>query len=421
MNTSHARIAKDLMEVMKSNNPENPFIFAKAVNDNLDHVVALIIGPPETPYAYGFFQFDMRFPFTYPNTPPKTLLKTTDYNKVRFNPNLYSNGKVCLSILGTWSGESEDEWRSSYSITYVLQAIQSLIMNSTPYYNEPGFELKGKRSPAEDDVKGYSDKLTHETLRVAVLDTVDQALGSPDDHFSEIIKQQFLLFYHNYVASAKAELELHPKGTPFVGTPFEHNGNYCVGKYDYEELLQRFSDLRKSVNAETEERKVNGVALTKKESGSQYYKMLEAQDKFEKCEVEGLEGVSAGPRSGDNIYLWDVSLFGPEGTMWEGGMFSMEMVFMDEAEVPRMKFTTSMYHPHISEDGVPYVTYVPNERDPVIPVIKAVRALLSNRIHSSPSTWANIPAAKLYFSKDDEEKKLFKRNVGRCVRRSVEG
>jgi ubiquitin-protein ligase len=45
-----------------------------------------------------------------------------------------------LSILGTWSGESEDEWRSSYSINYILSAIQSLIMTAKPYHNEPGYE-----------------------------------------------------------------------------------------------------------------------------------------------------------------------------------------------------------------------------------------------------------------------------------------
>lgn len=32
------------------------------------------------------------------------LLATTGGGKVRFNPNLYNNGKVCLSLLGTWSG-----------------------------------------------------------------------------------------------------------------------------------------------------------------------------------------------------------------------------------------------------------------------------------------------------------------------------
>jgi hypothetical protein len=74
----------------------------------------------------------MIFPSNYPWSPPKVTLYvehidtvtfffsfqelylticfvkcdrvTTDNGRVRFNPNLYANGKVCLSILGTWSG-----------------------------------------------------------------------------------------------------------------------------------------------------------------------------------------------------------------------------------------------------------------------------------------------------------------------------
>ena len=55
-----------------------------------------------TPYCLGLFNFDMRFPKDYPNSPPKVHITTTSGGSVRFNPNLYSAGKVCLSILGTW-------------------------------------------------------------------------------------------------------------------------------------------------------------------------------------------------------------------------------------------------------------------------------------------------------------------------------
>ena len=61
---------------------------------------------------------------------------TTSNGLVRFNPNLYKNGKVCLSILGTWEGPA---WLPSQSIASVLMSIQSL-MNSNPYFNEPGHE-----------------------------------------------------------------------------------------------------------------------------------------------------------------------------------------------------------------------------------------------------------------------------------------
>lgn len=66
----------------------------------------LISGPPSTPYAYGLFEFDVFMPLTYPNTPPLVHLRTTGGGRVRFNPNLYACGKVCLSLLGTWPGRS---------------------------------------------------------------------------------------------------------------------------------------------------------------------------------------------------------------------------------------------------------------------------------------------------------------------------
>lgn len=60
----------------------------------------LITGPEGTPYEKGFFYFVVGFPSNYPFSPPKVRLMTTGGGTVRFNPNLYASGKVCLSILG---------------------------------------------------------------------------------------------------------------------------------------------------------------------------------------------------------------------------------------------------------------------------------------------------------------------------------
>ena len=64
----------------------------------------MIAGPDGTPYAGGLFEFDCFMPIVYPNSPPLMYLKTTGGGTVRFNPNLYADGKVCLSLLGTWEG-----------------------------------------------------------------------------------------------------------------------------------------------------------------------------------------------------------------------------------------------------------------------------------------------------------------------------
>ena len=51
----------------------------------------------------GFSFFDAFFPSAYPACAPKVRFKTTGGGRARMNPNLYKDGKVCLSLLGTWS------------------------------------------------------------------------------------------------------------------------------------------------------------------------------------------------------------------------------------------------------------------------------------------------------------------------------
>ncbi len=85
----------------------------------------LITGPRGTPYANGCFEFDVYFPPDYPQSPPLVHLLTTGNGTVRFNPNLYNDGKVCLSILNTWHGRPEEKWNPQHST--LLQVIFSFI------------------------------------------------------------------------------------------------------------------------------------------------------------------------------------------------------------------------------------------------------------------------------------------------------
>jgi hypothetical protein len=64
---------------------------------------AMIIGPADTPYAWCPLVFSIDCPTDYPFSSPAVCFMTSD-GVTRFHPNLYVNGKVCLSILGTWSG-----------------------------------------------------------------------------------------------------------------------------------------------------------------------------------------------------------------------------------------------------------------------------------------------------------------------------
>jgi baculoviral IAP repeat-containing protein 6 len=99
-----------------------------------DVMQALIVPHRDTPYAGGVFVFDILLPADYPNSPPRVVILTTGGGRVRFNPNLYADGKVCLSLLGTWKGPGWDAQHST--LLQVLISIQSLIFVERPWFNE---------------------------------------------------------------------------------------------------------------------------------------------------------------------------------------------------------------------------------------------------------------------------------------------
>ena len=111
-------------------------IFYKHDEDNLLKGYAMIIGPKNTPYQDGFYFFTFKFSEEYPFVPPIVIFKTYD-GFTRFNPNLYIDGKVCLSVLNTWKGEG---WSSCQNIRSIL-LILSTVLNETPIENEPDLTI----------------------------------------------------------------------------------------------------------------------------------------------------------------------------------------------------------------------------------------------------------------------------------------
>ncbi|KDQ31240.1 hypothetical protein PLEOSDRAFT_1070457 [Pleurotus ostreatus PC15] len=95
-------------------------------------------------------------------------LRTTGNGRVRFNPNLYSSGKVCLSLLGTWHGGPNEGWAPYKStLLQVLVSIQSMILIDLPWYNEPGRGKANAKCQASID---YNKELANSTTVWAILD-----------------------------------------------------------------------------------------------------------------------------------------------------------------------------------------------------------------------------------------------------------
>ncbi|OXB36236.1 ubiquitin-conjugating enzyme E2 O [Cryptococcus neoformans] len=153
----HSRIQKE-HRALQSSLPEN--ILVRTYEDRLDLMRVLIIGPEGTPYTDAPFVFDVYLnPTNFPNEPPIVHFHSYTNGHGRCNPNLYEEGKVCLSILGTWSGDESESWNpSKSSLLQVFVSISGLVLVRCPYHCEPAFaKLEGTRE-GKINSRLYSEK-----------------------------------------------------------------------------------------------------------------------------------------------------------------------------------------------------------------------------------------------------------------------
>lgn len=124
-------------------------ITVKGFDERMDLFSAMIEGPKNTPYEDGLFFFDFQLGPTYPSVPP--TCHYISYCADKLNPNLYEDGKVCVSLLGTWNGKGTETWTPNSNLLQLLVSIQGLILVREPYYNEAGYERqKGTQEGCEN-------------------------------------------------------------------------------------------------------------------------------------------------------------------------------------------------------------------------------------------------------------------------------
>ncbi|XP_069728408.1 (E3-independent) E2 ubiquitin-conjugating enzyme [Phaenicophaeus curvirostris] len=159
-------------------------IMVKTFEDRMDLFSALIKGPTRTPYEDGLFLFDIQLPNIYPAVPP--LFRYLSQCSGRLNPNLYDNGKVCVSLLGTWIGKGTERWTSKSSLLQVLISIQGLILVNEPYYNEAGFDSDRGLQEGYENSRCYN-----EMTLIRVVQSMMQLLRRPVEVFEHEIREHF--------------------------------------------------------------------------------------------------------------------------------------------------------------------------------------------------------------------------------------
>lgn len=79
-----------------------------------------IPGREKTDWEGGLFKVQLRFPKSYPMEPP-----ICSFTPVIFHPNVFSDGNICLSIIG-------NDWTPSITVKQILQGIQDLLASPNP-------------------------------------------------------------------------------------------------------------------------------------------------------------------------------------------------------------------------------------------------------------------------------------------------
>jgi ubiquitin-conjugating enzyme E2 O len=200
-------VTKDMKQIDKNKLQESG-IFIKFNEENILQASAMIIGPENTPYENGVLFFKIEFPINYPFSPPK--IGYISPSKQRIHPNLYvgtlSNhyiGKVCLSILNTWSGP---KWKPVMDISSIMLSILSLL-DDKPIHHEPGYE---KEDITSDRFKHYNRIIQYDTFYTLIykncfLDNEYKEL------FQEEINTHIKQNYSKIIKDINQLLALYPK------------------------------------------------------------------------------------------------------------------------------------------------------------------------------------------------------------------
>ena len=229
------RLLHDVKSIIKNPLTDNGIYY---IHDDTDMLkgYALLIGSSDTPYYGGYYFFTLVYPADYPHSPPKVTY-CTNSNNIRFNPNLYTCGKVCVSLLNTWSGE---QWTSCQTISTVLLTLCTLLCNN-PLMNEPGI------TSSHPDIKSYNEIIEYSNFNIAICDIFRKKSGvyMPFfDLFYSFIKKHFHENVDKFIEICEKKNEKFEKKQTLFKTRIYN----MVITVDYNTLLEKLQICKTLLN-----------------------------------------------------------------------------------------------------------------------------------------------------------------------------
>ncbi|KAF7180137.1 hypothetical protein CNMCM7691_009304 [Aspergillus felis] len=228
-----SRIRKEY-EILETSLP--PGIFVRTWESRIDLLRVLIIGPQGTPYEYAPFVIDFQFPEDYPNKPPASFFHSWTNGQGRVNPNLYEDGRICLSILGTWPTKNPEESWSPIKSTalQILVSIMGLVLVKNPFYNEAGYDVLAVDDNRRVESSQYTEK-AFLTTRIFI----KHALQRPVAGLEDVLTWNYLESGQGDDASSRPHL-LRRALNSAVGMIEHHNNTSATDKLGEENAAAPF-------------------------------------------------------------------------------------------------------------------------------------------------------------------------------------
>lgn len=198
-------------------------IFVKTFEDRMDLFSVMIKGPGNTPYEGGLFLFDVQLPADYPRVPP--VVNYLSFCRDRLNPNLYECGKVCVSLLGTWTGKGSENWGSKSNLLQLFVSIQGLILVREPYFNEAGYmNQRGTPEGLENS------RLYNEMAVVKLVQSMNQMLANPPEAFASEIRDHIKITSGAFTSRLKEWIRI---SEDFTADPSDLKKEEAARKSDF--------------------------------------------------------------------------------------------------------------------------------------------------------------------------------------------
>ena len=298
-------------------------------------------------------------------------------------------------------------------------------------------------------------QIRHETLRIAVIQKLEDAFGIQSDGtiekeasptwssaeeedddtykeekeklqkltvfepFKDLFKRRFLWYFEHYMLTVETNLPKNKDGAPFEKMPFEGGGNSMDGKFGYSDLGKRLARIKEVITEETDHWAVEGAEMKQRESTKASNLQRQYEQLSEHLRQKHIYNFSIELKDG-NPFIWIITYFGKPMTHLDGGIFKIRMAVSPRfpQEQPRARVETPIYHHRVSKDGV-LCYFVKKAEEMQNHVETIIEALEEESPPFDPRTIVHPEATSLLWGSDADRKKYY-RQLRRSAQASVE-